>query len=63
MSEQEIKQKLIDNGFGNLIPIFEENHLFDIQALSVMTDSDYQSIGVSVLGDRKKLIYMLIWMV
>lgn len=58
MSEQEIKQKLIDNGFGNLIPIFEENHLFDIQALSVMTDSDYQSIGVSVLGDRKKLIYM-----
>lgn len=23
-----------------------------------MTDSDYQSIGVSILGDRKKLLYL-----
>lgn len=58
MDEQEIKQKLTDNGFESLIPIFEENHLMDMQALSLMTDSDYQSIGVTVLGDRKKLLYI-----
>lgn len=58
MHEKQIKQILIDNGFEYLIPIFEQNHLLDSHALSMMSDSDYQSIGVSVLGDRKKLLYL-----
>lgn len=58
MHEKQIKRILIDNGFEYLIPIFEQNHLLDSHALSMMSDSDYQSIGVSVLGDRKKLLYL-----
>lgn len=58
MTTDEIKQKLIDNGFESLISIFEENHLLNENALSRMTDADYQSIGVSILGDRKKLVYL-----
>ncbi len=58
MTAEEIKQKLIDNGFESLITTFEENHLLDEAALSTMTDADYQSIGVTILGDRKKLIYL-----
>lgn len=58
MTSDEIKQKLIDNGFESLISIFEENHLLDENTLSRMTDADYQSIGISALGDRKKLMYL-----
>lgn len=34
MTAEEIKEKLIENGFENLITIFEENHLLDEDALS-----------------------------
>ena len=55
MSEQEIKQKLIDNGLDKYISIFEENHLFDESVLKSLTNDDYVSIGITILGDRKKL--------
>lgn len=56
MTSDEIKQKLIDNGLENYIPLFEEHHLLDISALSTMTNEDYLSIGVTIIGDRKKLL-------
>lgn len=58
MTQDEIKQKLTDNGLGSYIPAFEQNHLLDEDVLASMTDSDYVSIGVAILGDRKKLLLL-----
>ena len=58
MSEAEIKQKLIDNGLENYIKLFQDNHLFDEKVLYEMTNEDYISIGVTILGDRKKLLLL-----
>lgn len=56
MTSEEIKQKLTENGLENYIPVFEQNHLFDESILLSMTNEDYVEIGVSILGDRKKLL-------
>ena len=56
MTTEEIKQKLIDNNLESCIEILEENHLLDEAALSSMTNDDYISIGISIIGDRKKLL-------
>lgn len=58
MSEAEIKQKLIDNGLENYVQVFQDNHLFDEKVLYEMTNEDYISIGVTILGDRKKLLLL-----
>lgn len=58
MSELDIKQKLIDNGLENYIDIFSKNHLFDERVLSEMTNEDYVSIGITIIGDRKKLLLL-----
>lgn len=55
MNKEEIKQKLIDNGLENYISVFEENNLFDQTVLQSLTNEDYISIGITILGDRKKL--------
>ena len=55
MTEDEIKEKLKNNGLENYIPVFQENHLLDRDVLSSMTDEDYISIGITIIGDRKKL--------
>ncbi|MEE3314450.1 MAG: hypothetical protein VZR56_09875 [Treponema sp.] len=55
MSEEEIKQKLKDNGLENYIPIFQDNHLLDADVLASLTNEDYISVGITILGDRKKL--------
>ena len=54
-SGAKVKQKLIENGLENYIPLFEENHLLDETVLSIMTSDDYVQIGVTIIGDRKKM--------
>lgn len=56
MTPEEIKQKLIENNLKSCIEILEANHLLDEDALSSMTNEDYISIGISIIGDRKKLL-------
>lgn len=58
MNEEKIKQKLTENKLETYIPIFEKNHLLDENILATMTDEDYLSIGITILGDRKKLILL-----
>lgn len=55
MTQEEIKQKLIDNNLEKYISVFEENHLFDESVLHTLTNDDFISIGITILGDRKKL--------
>ena len=55
MTPNEIKAKFLENDFERYITVFEENHLMDEKVLSTMTDEDYKSIGIEILGDRKKL--------
>lgn len=56
MTAQEIKQKLTENNLENYIPVFEQNHLLDEDVLRSMTNDDYLEIGISILGDRKKML-------
>lgn len=55
-SAEKIKQKLQENGLGDYIQTFDQNHLFDESVLFSMTNDDYISIGVSAIGDRKKIL-------
>lgn len=55
MDKEQIQQRLADNGLDNYIQVFEDNHLFDEAVLRTLTDDDYISVGVTILGDRKKL--------
>lgn len=56
MTKEDIENKLIENGLSDYIDLFEKNHLFDIDVLKMMSNEDYSSIGISIIGDRKKLI-------
>lgn len=57
MTSDEIKQWLASNNLESCIEIFDKNHLLDEESLSTMTNEDYISIGVSIIGDRKKLLF------
>lgn len=58
MLAEKIKETLINNDLENYIEIFERNKLFDEQILHTMTNEDYISIGVTIIGDRKKLLML-----
>lgn len=53
-----IRQKLIDNGLDGYIQLFEDQHLLDLDVLSMMNNEDYLQIGVSIIGDRKKMLLL-----
>jgi hypothetical protein len=55
MSDDLIKI-LTENDLADYISIFEQNKLNSIELLSDITESDYEKIGISALGDRKKLL-------
>lgn len=56
MSKDEIIRLLRNNNLSNYIDLFENNHLLDYDVLKTVTNEDYLSIGISNLGDRKKLL-------
>ncbi len=58
MVSEQIKEILIKNNLDNYIDVFEKNRLLDYQVLQTMTNEDYLSIGVTVIGDRKKLLML-----
>jgi hypothetical protein len=55
MSDDLIKI-LTENELAECIPILEQNKLTTKDLLAEVTEADYEKIGVSALGDRKKLL-------
>ena len=53
-----IKRKLIENGLDAYLQLFEDQHLFNLDVLSMMDNDDYLQIGVSIIGDRKKMLLL-----
>lgn len=51
----EVKKLLKENGLESYIQIFEEQHLLDRKVLSSLTKDDYRELGISLIGDRKKM--------
>jgi hypothetical protein len=47
---------LIENGLMEHIAIFEQNKLVTQNSLADVTESDYEKMGITALGDRKKLL-------
>ncbi len=58
MLSGKILETLKANNLDEYIEIFEKNKLFDEQILHTMTNEDYLSIGVNVIGDRKKMLML-----
>jgi hypothetical protein len=52
----ELKQILMDNNLENCVSKFEENKILDFDIASELTESDLEKIGISALGDRKKIL-------
>ena len=50
------KDILIENGLTEYIDVFTENKLTDINLIVTLTESDFENMGIKILGDRKKLI-------
>ena len=53
-----IKRKLIENGLDAYLQLFEDQHLFNLDVLSMMDNDDYLQIGVSIICDRKKMLLL-----
>ena len=50
------KDILLENNLGEYINIFTENKLTEIEIIIGLTDSDLEKIGITTLGDRKKIL-------
>lgn len=53
---EELKQDLTSINFDKYIEIFERENLNDFSDLEDLTEDDYEKIGITALGDRKKLV-------
>ena len=51
-----VKEILEENGLSEYAGIFEQNKLTSVGVLADLTENDYAQIGITVLGDRKKLM-------
>jgi hypothetical protein len=50
------KDILLENNLGEYVTLFTENKLTDISIISGLTDSDLEKIGITILGDRKRIL-------
>jgi hypothetical protein len=50
------KDILLENNLGEYVTLFTENKLTDIPIISGLTDSDLEKIGITILGDRKRIL-------
>ena len=50
------KDILQENNLEEYIDIFTENKLIDVAIISELTDSELEKIGITSLGDRKKIL-------
>ena len=50
------KDILSDNNLGEYINIFTQNRLTEISIITELTDSDLEKIGITIMGDRKKIL-------
>ena len=54
--ETKIIGLLKENGLENYLSIFEKNKLDNLEILSDLTEADFEKLGISVMGDRKRLV-------
>ena len=56
MQAKSVTEILTENGLSEYIAIFEQNKLTSADVLADLSENDYIQIGVTILGDRKKMI-------
>jgi hypothetical protein len=47
---------LLENDLGEYIDLFEKNKLTDMIIISELSDVDLEKIGITIMGDRKKIL-------
>ena len=52
----ELKKILEENNLAEYIKLFEQHKILDVDTLSDLNESELETIGVSALGDRKKIV-------
>ena len=53
---EELKNKLIENGLSEYIDMLEQQRLNTEDLLSELTQSDFEKIGINFIGDQKKML-------
>ena len=54
----DLAQFLATQGLSRLLPLFEEEEVFTVGDLALVTDADLRAMGVA-LGPRKRLLHSL----
>ena len=52
---ESLKQLLQENNLGDYIALFEEQHLLSEEDFADLTEADYEKIGITKLGDLKRI--------
>jgi hypothetical protein len=50
-----VRRRLIDNGLSEYIEAFAKNKLDTLDLVSKLTESDLSELGITIIGDRKKI--------
>jgi hypothetical protein len=50
------KDILLENNLGEYFDLFENDKLTDLEMISELTESDLEKLGISIMGDRKKIL-------
>jgi len=53
---ENVRKILSENNLDEYITLFEQNKLDSIETLSSVNESDYEKLGITKMGDRKKLL-------
>jgi hypothetical protein len=54
--EKNIEDILAENNLGEYIDLFIKNKLTDLDIVSGLDESDLEKMGISIMGDRKKIL-------
>jgi preprotein translocase subunit SecF len=52
----ELKKILEENNLAEYIELFEQHKISDVNIVSELNESELETIGISALGDRKKIV-------
>ena len=54
--EENVENILAENNLEEYIDLFKKNKLTDFDVVSNLTESDLEKLGITIMGDRKKIL-------
>ena len=54
--QRNYKDILLENGLKEYVDLFEINKLTDISVISMLSEADWEKLGITTMGDRKLIM-------